>query len=84
MKRGKKLLLLLAALAVVTGGAAAALKLNSQDEDADTSYSVFTLDTSGVTELKWTYKGETAALNYSGGKWSCQDDASFPVNQDLA
>ena len=84
MKRGKKLLLLLAALAVVTGGAAAALKLNSQDEDADTSYSVFTLDTSGVTELKCTYKGETAALNYSGGKWSCQDDASFPVNQDLA
>ena len=52
MKRGKKLLLLLAALAVVTGGAAAALKLNSQDEDADTSYSVFTLDTSGVTKLK--------------------------------
>jgi hypothetical protein len=44
---------------------------------------VFTLSTADITELKWSYNGETAALSYNGSKWSCADDSSFPLSQDL-
>jgi hypothetical protein len=82
MKRGKKLLVMFVALAAVTGAAVAAVRLNA-DDDTEESYSVFTLSTADITELKWSYNGETAALSYNGSKWSCADDSSFPLSQDL-
>ena len=90
MKRGKKLLFLLLALVVVSAAAVAATLL-TPDETAEeeTSTVVFSLDTSAITALSWTYDGEAVALSYADETWSYEDpdcpiDQSYPENMAYA
>lgn len=84
MKRGKKLIVLLAVLAVLLAATCAVLKLTPEDTDAepeDTGVSVFALDPEAVTELSWTYEGETLTFVKSDGAWAYAGDSAFPLDE---
>lgn len=81
MKRGKKLLILTLTLVIVAGAALAALKFIPDEEAEEVeSKTIFSLDSDSVTNLAWTYGGETMSFDCSGGSWVCSDDADFPLD----
>lgn len=84
MKRGKKLILLLAVLVVLIAVTFAVLKLTPEDTDEeaeDAGVSVFTLDPEAVSELSWTYEGETLTFVKSDGAWTYAGDSAFPLEE---
>ena len=84
MKRGKKLTLLLAVLVVLLAVTCAVLKFAPEDTNAETEepgVSVFTLDPEAVTELTWTYEGETLTFVKTDGVWSYAGDSAFPPEE---
>lgn len=82
MKRGKKFLILLAALVILIGAALAAplLTPDTQEEEPETAVTVFTVDTTAITELSWTYGEETLTFGFKDEQWYYTQDSTFPVD----
>lgn len=84
MKRGKKLTLLLAVLVLLLAVTCAVLKFAPEDTDTEQEepgVSVFTLDPEAVTELTWTWEGETLTFVRTDGVWSYAEDGAFPLKE---
>lgn len=81
MKRGKKLIGLLAVLVVLMAATWAAGKFNPENEpEEDTSFAVYTLDTSAVTAIGWDYS-EALSFTRTEGGWTYDADAAFPLDE---
>ncbi|MCD8100666.1 MAG: DUF4340 domain-containing protein [Oscillospiraceae bacterium] len=85
MTRGKKLLALAAALLVIIIAALLISRLSAESESAaeaedDTSVQILSFSADTLTELEWTYSGESVALGYDGETWSYTADSAFPVD----
>jgi hypothetical protein len=84
MKRGKKLLLLLAVLVVLCVAALVISRLDLGQEDAqeDDSVTLLALDPDTVTQLSWTYQGETVTLTRTEEGWIDADGSGQDIDQD--
>ena len=85
MKRNKKLGLLLLALVLVCAAAFAAVRL-SPDEEAgeDTSFTLLALEAEDITQLSWSYGGQTQSFAYDPEDgWSYPADSAFPLDPAL-
>jgi hypothetical protein len=84
MTRGKKLLLLLAVLVVLCAAALVISRLDLEQADVqeDDSVTLLTLDPDTVTQLSWTYQGETVTLTLSEDGWIDADGSGQEIDQD--
>ena len=84
MKRGKKMLLLLAVLAVIIVAALLIPGMFSEaEEETQNTVGVFSVDSSAITELAWTYGEETLHFVKEEGEWYYADDKAFPADSSL-
>lgn len=83
MKRGIKLIVLLAILLAVVGGYLLVSKLADNEDKKDEAITAFSIDSTDVTRISWTYSGNDITLIYdrSNKKWLYEGDNSFPVNE---
>ena len=82
MKREMKLLTMLLALIVLCGAAMflTGLDLNAEEE-ADTSVTVITLDTTQITSLSWeNLEEEPLSFTLDDGQWTYDSDSAFPAD----
>ena len=84
MTRGKKLLVLLGVLAAVVILSVIILRVVNNQSNSGESYghSILQVDEDSVTQIQWTYEGQTMTFNKEGDTWTYADDAAFPVNAD--
>jgi hypothetical protein len=85
MKRGTKLLLLLLALAVLCAAALVLSRLDLGQEEAaeDDSVTLLALDPDAVTQLSWTYQGETVTLVQTENGWTDAAGSGQEIDQDI-
>lgn len=83
MKRGKKLILLLVILLAAVGGYLLVSKLSGNEDKADKDIVAFSIESTDVTKISWTYLENDITLIYdrSNEKWLYEDDNSFPVDE---
>lgn len=85
MKRGKKLLTLLIALAVLSAAAVLVVKFGGGSGDETEEYTdtvIYSVDTGSVSNITWTYNGETVGLSLSDDGWVYDEDDACPIDQD--
>ncbi len=83
MKRGKRLIILLALLVLAVGGYLMVSRLAEKGKDeGEKSVAVYSIDSTNITQISWTYLGENVTLFYdrSNDKWIYTGDESFPVD----
>lgn len=51
-------------------------------EEAET-ITVLSIDAAGVTEISYVYDGETLTFSFDGESWTCEDDESIDIDEDL-
>lgn len=84
MTRSKKLLSLLVALLVVSVAAYAAFQWNvDESEEEEEQDIIFSLSSEDVTELSWTYDGETVTFTQEDGAWTYEADSAFPLDDSI-
>lgn len=87
MKAKQRTLLILLLLVVVAGAALALLTFSNQKaeqaaseaEEGTISLSSFAVDS--LSEIEYTYQGETVSLLYNGGVWTLADDPDYHLDQ---
>lgn len=83
MSRSKKLSLMLAALAVIVAACVILIRLTeAQDSQEDEGEVIFSLNEEDVTQLGWTYDGESVNFANSDGEWQYTEDEDFPVEEN--
>lgn len=83
VRRRNKLFILAGVLILLSVGYYEVLKLTGQDHETDSSETpivVVNLPTEDITQLSWTYDGETVTLNDYGDTWNVLDEENFPLN----
>ena len=85
MTRKNRLSLLLLALVVVCAAAAAAVLLSPEESvEEDTSFPVLELEAEDITQLSWSYGGQTQSFAYDPEDgWSYPADSAFPLDPAL-
>ena len=80
MKRKRKLLILALSLVLVSGAALLVRFLSPEEETGETAETVFAQSSDEVTELSFTYEGETLRFQKENDTWTYPDDSHFSVN----
>lgn len=85
MTRRNRLGLLLLALAAVCAAAAAAVLLSPEETaEEDTSFPLLELEAEDITQLSWSYGGQTQSFTYDPEDgWSYPADSAFPLDPAL-
>jgi|GEM_PF-4929537 len=81
MKRGKLLIVLVAVLAVFVAGYFGLRAYNKAYGDGTLKLTDFSAD--DVTAITVDCGGEKTAYVKDGGRWYCEDDREFPVDQEI-
>ncbi len=81
------LLLLIVVYFIITNSANEA---NGDTETTDTealmdigTFTILDEDYSDITEISYTYQGETFKFELSGDKWVLKDDPDYPIDQEI-
>ena len=88
MKAKRRTLVVLLILVILAGGALALLNFSNQKaeqaaskaEEGSISLSSFAVD--DLSEIQYTYQGETVTLLYDGDTWTLEDDPDYHLDQN--
>ena len=86
MKAKQRTLVILLVLAVIAGGALLALNTYNSNEAAassaaaDGSIPLSSFTSSDLSQITYTYNGETVTLDYDDGSWTLDDDPDYHLD----
>ena len=85
MKKGKRLIVLTVVLAVFVAGTVILQRVNANNEAAKNTTAPVTVvsetDKASLSEIAYTYEGDSLRFTKDGENWKYADDPNFPLNQ---